>query len=73
MCNGVCIRNKAIISSSVPKYANGIYRCTTCDIFLTVNGIDFGERAICRCCRNLVRSKPRGNKTKMKYYQVVNA
>jgi len=68
-CKGVCVRNKAILSGQTPKYAVGVYRCQTCNIFLTVNGVKFGERKTCLCCGQLIRSKPRHDEEKKKYYE----
>jgi len=64
-CKGICELHKANIPNK-HMYDNGVRRCNTCHIFLTVNGVQFimklGQRERCRCCGSPVRKKARKSK-----------
>ena len=71
VCKNKCIKFKATRPRSGGRYAAGQFRCKTCDIYLTVEGID---RNSCKCCNMRVRSKPRNRLCKEKYHnKVLNA
>ena len=70
-CKGVCGRNKAVISSLVSKYANGIFRCRNCSIYLTINGVKFGKRKTCLCCGYIIATKPKEAKQKKNFYETM--
>ncbi len=66
-CKGVCDRYKATLKGFGLKYANGIYRCRTCNIYLAINGVKFGKARTCVCCGQLVSSKPKDHTCREKY------
>ena len=64
-CKGICDKYKADIppqSTGLSKFAVGIYKCQVCKCDLTVNGVKFTKRFLCRCCSSPIRMKPRNNK-----------
>jgi peptide methionine sulfoxide reductase MsrB len=63
-CNGICQRYKAERPSShqFSKFALGIYHCSICQMDVTINGIKYTKRFLCKCCSNPIRTKPRNDK-----------
>ena len=68
ICKGKCIQFKARKPLTCGRYEAGQYRCQTCEIYLTVQGIDGN---FCRCCNFRVRSKPRNSLYKEKFNEKV--
>ena len=58
-CKGICHRYKAI-KPALPdtRYGIGQKRCNSCNIFINWDGRS------CPCCGKLLRTKPRGTKTR---------
>jgi hypothetical protein len=68
VCNGICHRYQAntkcrFLGMSI--YLVGIYKCSVCQIHMTVNGVVFKperKSITCICCKNKIRMKPRFKK-----------
>lgn len=60
VCNGVCTRYKAMVPPKLRSYKYGVFRCSTCEEYITINGISYtGKTFICTCCKQKIRMKPR--------------
>jgi|APSaa5957512535_1039671.scaffolds.fasta_scaffold279663_1 hypothetical protein len=59
-CNDQCRHYKAEVSPGLRSYRFGVFHCTTCDQYVTVNGIEYSGKAyLCRCCHQKIRMRPR--------------
>lgn len=68
LCKGKCIQFKARKPPTGGRYEAGQYRCQTCEIYLTIQGVDGNS---CRCCNFRIRSKPRNSFYKEQYHEKV--
>lgn len=59
-CKDECRHHEVHTSPGLRSYKFGAFHCTTCDIYVTINGILFSGKAyLCRCCRQKIRMRPR--------------
>jgi len=72
-CKGSCHLHKSTaLGKAILKYLDDNTRCQVCDIFLDPSGtIQKSTGRFCACCGNRVRTKPRSNKCKQKYAEML--
>ena len=71
LCKGLCKNYIAQRPTSGDRYANGQARCTTCEVFLTPEGIIANGKNRCKCCHFQVRTRPRNSQAKQQYFKQV--
>jgi len=65
-CIAACTQYKAKKTFGISRYAVGQKYCTECDIFV------FWDGMYCPCCRQQLRTKPKGANEKRKYLEDIS-
>ena len=59
-CKGGCHKHRGRRSGNSSPYDKGLFKCSSCDLFMTEDGIRRGNnRILCRCCGGPVKTHRR--------------